>query len=125
MTHLPFPTNENVAAKEPKPWSTAKPCEPLPIAIEFVFCDGRSRSFAVCDIREWYRRDAGYIQLSIFGFEKYRVTIEGRHLDELYSLLQRGRVKALRELGSRTFDLAEESPSIDTIKVEALTGPPN
>lgn len=66
---------------------------------------------------------AGFIQLSIFGMEKFRVTIEGRNLDELYGLLMLNRVKSMNELGERTFDRPEIELAINKISIEVLTGP--
>lgn len=131
MTHMPFPSNENLAAAQPKhardktktPWKRAGPGEPPPVMLQFVFHDGRVKSYACSDIREMQKRDAGHVELSIYGMEKYRVTIEGRHLGELFDLLQMGRIKSMTELGSRTFEYPEDRPAIDKITIEGLTGP--
>lgn len=131
MNHMPFPSNENVAAPRSiqstvnakAPWKKAGPGEPPSLMLQFVFEDGRVKSYACSDIREMQKRDAGHIQLSIYGMEKYRITIEGRHLSELFDLLQMGRVKSMTEFGPRTFDHPEESPAIDRITIESLTGP--
>ncbi|WP_153558153.1 hypothetical protein [Roseimaritima sediminicola] len=91
--------------------------------LQLMFYDGRVVSYAFSDIREMQKRDAGHIELSIYGMEKYRLTIKGRHLNELFDLLQLGRIRSMTELGPRTFDHPEDSPAIDTITIETLTGP--
>ena len=69
------------------------------------------------------KRDAGHLELLIYGMEKYRLTIRGRHLGELFDLLQIGRIRSVIELGPRTFDHPEDSPAVDSISIEPLTGP--
>tara|TARA_R110002073_G_scaffold8027_19_gene44881 strand:+ start:18210 stop:18611 length:402 start_codon:yes stop_codon:yes gene_type:complete len=131
MKNMPFPSNENAAtpltikSRTPlkTPWKKVGPGEPPPMMLQFITHDGRVKSFACSDIREMQKRDAGHVELSIYGMEKYRVAIEGRHLGELFDLLQMGRIKSMTELGPRTFDHPEESPAIDKITVETLTGP--
>ncbi len=90
---------------------------------QLQFCDGRVISYAYCDLRETRLRDAGYLQLCLLGMEKYHITIEGRNLTDLANLIGTGKIKTLIELGPRTFERPESSPSIDKITVEALTGP--
>ncbi len=87
------------------------------------FCSGRIVSYAYSDLREIRFRDAGFLQLCLYGMEKYHITIEGRNLTELANLIGSGKIKSFVELGSRTFERAEESPSIDKITIETLTGP--
>jgi hypothetical protein len=131
MAHMPFPSNENTTIApslqpggQKSPWKRSSPGEPPPLMLQFVFYDGRVISYACADIREMRKRDAGHIELSIYGMEKYRVSIQGRNLNELFELLQIGRIKSMTELGPRNFELPEESPSIDQINIESLTGPP-
>lgn len=131
MPSLPFPSNQNVSlppriksAKENSaPWKLVGPGDPTPLTLQLQFKDGRVFSYAVSDIREMQKRDPGHLQIFVYGMEKYRITIEGRHLDELFNLLQLGRVRSLTEMGPRTFDRSENAPSIDKISVESLTGP--
>ncbi len=105
------------------PWSRIKPTEPPPIMFQVQFCDGRVVSYAYCDLRETRLRDAGYLQLCLLGMEKYHINITGRNLTELANLIGAGKLKSFRELGPRTFELPESSPSIDKITIETLTGP--
>jgi hypothetical protein len=130
MSRLPFPSNENSlssttpgqATGEPA-WQRCHPNEGPPIMFQVQFYDGRIVSYAYSDLRETRLRDAGYLQLCIYGMEKYHVTVVGRHLTELANLIGLGRVKSLRERGPRTFAYSEASPSIDKITIETLTGP--
>lgn len=129
MTHMPFPSNQNALPKltEPRsldaPWKRAAPTEPPPLMFQVRFHDGRVTSYAYADLRETRLRDAGCLQLCLLGMEKYHLTIEGRHLTELNTLIGAGKIKSLDELGPRTFDRPESAPSIDSITVETLTGP--
>lgn len=129
MKHMPFPSNQNPHPKMgtqkslDAPWKRAAPTEPPPIMFQVRFRDGRVVSYAYADLRETRLRDAGYLQLCLLGMEKYHLTIEGRNLTELNTLIGAGKIKSLDELGPRTFDRPESAPSIDTITVETLTGP--
>jgi hypothetical protein len=129
MKNLPFPCNENLRApsgettsSEP-PWKRMQAHEGPPIMFQVEFCDGQILSYAYSDLRETRLRDAGYLQLSIYGMEKYRLTIEGRNLTELANLIGMGKIKSFVELGPRSFQRPEEDPSIDKIIIETLTGP--
>ena len=130
MASLPFPSNENslgriatAKATTDLPWKRVNPNEPPPIMFQVQFCDGRVISFAYCDLRETRLRDAGFLQLCLLGMEKYHINITGRNLADLAKLIVAGKIKSIVELGPRTFDRPEESPSIDTITIETLTGP--
>ncbi len=131
MANLPFPSNENSQAVPSlvgegllnAPWKRALPTEPPPMMFQVQFKNGRVVSYAYADLRETRLRDAGFLQLCILGMEKYHLTIEGRNLTELANLIGSGKIKSLEELGSRTFDRPESSPSIDSIRIETLSGP--
>lgn len=132
MSRLPFPSNPNHSQPQPgrsverareAPWKRAGPTEPPPMMLQVRFLDGSVTSYAYADLRETRLRDAGCLTLCILGMEKYLVTIEGRHLTELATLIGMGKIKSLEELGPRTFDRPEEAPSIDAITIETLTGP--
>ena len=131
MSSLPFPSNENVSVPpavrsvktEDAPWKVVGPGEPVPLTLQLAFSDGRIISFAISDIRETHKRDSGHVEIFVYGMEKYRITIEGRHLDELFSVLQLGRIRIIVETGHRTFDHPEGAPAIEKIGVESLTGP--
>jgi hypothetical protein len=130
MDSLPFPSNENsrlgasaTRTAERIPWKRVHPNEQPPLMFQVQFYDGRVISFAYCDLRETRLRDAGFLQLCLLGMEKYHIDVVGRNLTELANLIGAGRIKSLTELGPRTFEIAESSPSIDKITVETLTGP--
>ena len=126
MSQLPFPSNNNVAtslrpAKPSKdPWTRCKPGEPPDMMFQVRFYDGRIISYAYADLREIRLQDAGCITLCIFGFEKYEITVEGRHLGDLAALLGSAAIKSLTEFGPRSFERSEELPCIDKIAVTTL-----
>lgn len=129
MSNLPFPSNENRAnASRPfgstskTPWQKITPTEGSPLMFQVRYCHGGATSYAYCDLREIRLRDAGFLQLGLLGMEKLLISITGRNLSELAELIAAGKIKSLTELGPRTFDRPETSPSIDKITVETLTG---
>lgn len=127
-SNLPFPSNENrqpaaaIAANSQAPWKRAAPTEPAPLMFQVRFCHGAATSYAYCDLREIRLRDAGFLQLGLLGMEKLLITIAGRNLTELAELIAAGKLKSFTELGPRTFDRPESSPSIDKVTIETLTG---
>lgn len=128
-SNLPFPSNENhqhadsaIATNSQAPWKRVAPTEPAPLMFQVCFCDGCATSYAYCDLREIRLRDAGFLQLGLLGMEKLVITIAGRNLTELAELIAAGKLKSCTELGPRTFDRPETSPSIDKITIETLTG---
>lgn len=130
MAGLPFPSNENafgpnlVGSKgDEVPWTRTKANEPPPVMFRIRFCDGRVIGFAYSDLRETRLLHAGHLTLCVYGMEKYHLVIEGRRLADLAELISAGKIKSLTELGPRTFDRAEEAPSIDRITLETMTGP--
>ncbi|QDS99330.1 hypothetical protein [Adhaeretor mobilis] len=129
MGSLPFPSNENqkltdaaIQSTSKAPWKRISPTEPSPLMFQVRFCHGAETSYAYCDLREIRLRDAGFLQLGLLGMEKMLISITGRNLSELAELIASGKLKSLTELGPRTFDRPETSPSIDKITVETLTG---
>lgn len=131
MARLPFPSNQNLhamaasnnGARQATPWKKLNAGEPPPMTLQLIFGDGHVISYAWSDIREMHKRDQGHLMIYVYGMEKYRITVEGRHLNDLFDLLQNARVRSLTEMGPRTFDHPEEAPSIEKISVESLTGP--
>lgn len=128
MTHMPFPSNENwhghavqpVAKTEERPWQKLNAGEPMPMMFQVCFHDGRSVYYTYSDLREIRVRDAGFVKLLVFGVEKYEVSIAGRHLGELVTLMGMGRIKSLTENAERSFSLDDELPAIDRITVEVV-----
>ncbi|QDU80732.1 hypothetical protein Pla110_24650 [Polystyrenella longa] len=130
MSNLPFPSNENslqsghrLKSATELPWKRSHPNDPPLMMFQVHFFDGRVTSYAYSDLREVRLRDAGHLQLCLFGMEKYHVTIEGRNMIELAELIGAGKMKSLMEMGPRTFERAEQSPSIDKVTIETLSGP--
>ncbi len=131
MQSMPFPSNaqdaslpsmRDVSPRPTQPWQWAAPSEDPPIMFKFEMSGGTEVSYCYSDLRETRLINPGYLQLCIYGFEKYLITIEGRKLEELASLLSKGRIKSIRELGERTFDRPESEPAIDRVSVDQLTG---
>jgi len=133
MPHLPFPSNENAldSAKQAlaestsnskPPWKQIKPNEQPPNMFQVHRNNGNIISYSYCDLRETRLLSAGYLQLLVYGMEKYLITIEGRHLNELATLIGMCRIRSLEELGQRTFVRPETCPAIDKISIEELTG---
>ena len=130
MKTMPFPsTTDSILPKSlandsaKLPWTRINMSDPPLIMFQIQFANGNIVSYAYCDLRETRLLNAGYLQLGVYGMEKYLITIEGRHLTELASLIGMAKIKTLTETGQRTFDQPESSPSIDKVTVEALTGP--
>jgi hypothetical protein len=130
MKRMPFPSRpEAMSAKSSAndsaqlPWKRCHANDPLPLMFQIQRANGNLVSYAYCDLRETRLLNNGYLQLLVFGFEKYCITIEGRQLAELASLIGMARIKSMVELGPRNFDLPESSPAIDRITIEELTGP--
>ncbi|QDS99244.1 hypothetical protein [Adhaeretor mobilis] len=128
-SNLPFPSNENrqhtaaaLASTTQAPWKRTSPTEPAPLMFQVCFCHGAATSYAYCDLREIRLRDAGFLQLGLLGMEKLLISIVGRNLSELADLIATGKLKSFTELGPRTFDRPETSPSIDKVTIETLTG---
>ena len=129
MKSMPFPKqSEPIIAKSSAndsvklPWTRANHHEQLPLMLQIERSNGNVLRYAYCDIREIRLLNSGYLQLLIFGMEKYCITIEGRHLDELADQLGNAKIKSMVEYGPRTFHEPETSPAIDKITIEELTG---
>ena len=82
------------------------------------FRDGRISSFAYSDIREIQSCDAGQITLAIFAMSRMLVTIKGRYLRDLLSLLGSGLVRWIEEGDTRDLDRPEAAPHITSIQIE-------
>ncbi len=130
MDRMPFPSNDkaplaavSLAETDDMPWQKLNPAEMMPMMFSLQFCNGSIVSFAYSDLREFRVRDSGHVILSLFGMEKYRVTIEGRNLGELAHLLGLGRIRWAAERDPRAAQQPESEASISQIAVEALTGP--
>lgn len=131
MKRMPFPSNSESALRNKSlandsvqlPWKRTSPSDPPLIMFQIERSNGNVISYAYCDLRETRLLSPGYLQLLVFGMEKYQITIEGRHLTELASLIGMNKIKEMSETGARTFEYPESSPAIDRITIEELTGP--
>ena len=126
MNQLPWPSNDPGRESDitpVKPWQKLTPGEIPPMMFQIRFRSGTIISYAYSDLRETRLRDSGFLQLSLFGMEKYQITIEGRHLDELATHIGLGKVRWLAESDDRDYRIPEASPAIEEITIEALTGP--
>ncbi|MEZ6063745.1 MAG: hypothetical protein R3C19_25635 [Planctomycetaceae bacterium] len=104
-------------------WQKLNPGEPVPMMFQLRLLDGRIISFAYADLREIRTRDAGFIELGLYGMDRYRVGITGRNLTELTTLLSLGRIRRLEESDPRDLTRSENSPTIDSITIETLPPP--
>jgi len=104
-----------------KPWKSVRGNEGPLIMLSFQLVNGSEISYAYSDLRETRLVDAGTLHLCLWGFEKYVITITGRHLKELADEIGRGRVKTIREMGLRTFDHPEKLPAVEKIQITEVT----
>ncbi|QDT07451.1 hypothetical protein K227x_58780 [Rubripirellula lacrimiformis] len=102
------------------PWLQVRNGELPPMMFQLRFRDGRIMSFAYSDIREIQSRDAGQITLGIFAMSRVLVTIRGRHLRDLMTLLGTGRIRWLEEDDTRDVGRPETLPLILSIEIEAF-----
>jgi len=102
------------------PWLAVRHGEQPPIMLQLRFRVGSFRSFAYSDLREIYFRDAGHVELGVFGMSPKIITLAGRNLRELAEYLGSGLVYWIEESDPRTLDVPEASPWIDEIRIEEL-----
>ena len=81
---------------------------------------GEVVSFPYSDLREIRLCDAGLIQLAVMGIAHYRITITGRLLRELATLLGLGRVRSLHVANPRDVTRPEEMPTIESVVIEVV-----
>lgn len=101
-----------------RPWHTIQSAEMPPLMLQLRFRNGQMVSYAYGDLREIRYRDAGYLQLGIYGLSRVLVTIEGRHLRELAEALGCGLVRWLAE--GDDLDRPEAAPAITSIVIEPI-----
>ena len=102
------------------PWTRVRNGELPPMMFQLRFRDGQIISFAYSDVREIASRDAGQITVSILGMRRVMVTILGRHLRDLMSLMGTALVRWIEEGDLRDVDRCEKLPQITSIKIEPL-----
>ncbi|WP_430451103.1 hypothetical protein [Rhodopirellula europaea] len=117
-------SNQNGGDGIAPPWEPIRPSEVMPFMFRIQLAIGRMTAYAYSDLRTVDCPSPGEVVLSLYALEKIRITISGRHLVELAELLSSGRVRTLRQSTSQDlFHIAEESPAIESIVSETLTGP--
>ncbi|MEO8166227.1 MAG: hypothetical protein ABI619_12610 [Betaproteobacteria bacterium] len=118
---LPQPSNQNVSEPTDLPWELVRASDPMPFMFEVTWSMGRSTSYAYSDLRIVDSISPSELWLNLYSMEKIRISITGRNLAELAGLLSRGRVlRIIQTEPGNWFDLAEESPAIETICVESF-----
>lgn len=103
-----------------QPWLKVRNGEMPPMMFQLRLRDGQITSFAFSDIRQVHSRDAGHIQLALLAMGRMLVTIEGRQLRDLASLLGMGMVRWIEESDLRNVDRPESQPEIVSITIESM-----
>lgn len=117
---------ETVPASKPEPvdnddpWSVVHQTALPPMMLDFCFGNGRILSHPYGSLDFVDLRDAGHLQLGFMGLIPTLVTIQGRHLKELRSLIVYGRVRAISEDRDRADERPDDEPAIIKIEVEKL-----
>ena len=117
------PDSRPSAAEVSPPWLIMRNGELPPMMFQLRMAQGEQLSFAYSDLREVRFRDAGFLQLGVYGMSRLLITIEGRHLRELADALGCGLVRWLQVADERELDRPESSPCIDAISIEAFPNP--
>ncbi|WP_430450705.1 hypothetical protein [Rhodopirellula europaea] len=102
-----------------QPWLKVRNGEMPPMMFQLRMRDGQITSFAFSDIRQVHSRDAGHIRLSLLAMGRMVVTIQGRHLRDLASLIGIGMVRWIEESDLRDVDRPETHPEIVSISIES------
>ncbi|MEP3480567.1 MAG: hypothetical protein ABJZ55_15060 [Fuerstiella sp.] len=101
-------------------WQTLDASRGMAMMFQLHLRTGEIISFPYSDLREVRRRDAGFIQLALMGVEQYRISITGRLLDDLTTLLCFGRVVSMHVADPRDVSRPEEAPTIEAIEIEVI-----
>jgi hypothetical protein len=91
-------------------WSSTKP----EFAVSFEWPDGLKRSFRYTHLESDMTLRGDTLTMRFSGLRSFLVTIEGRNLARLYYLLQRDRMRAVRQ-AVRDFDAQDGEPFIKAI----------
>ena len=102
------------------PWQRIKNGELPPMMFQLRFQNGDLKSYAYSDLREIHCNGSGKIELFVYSIEKQVITLEGRNLGELASLLGRAKICAIAETDPRDVDRPENAPTIDRVLVEIV-----
>ncbi|APZ95860.1 hypothetical protein [Fuerstiella marisgermanici] len=93
----------------------------MPMMFQLHLRSGEVIFFPYSDLREVRLRDAGFIQLALLGVAQYRVSISGRLLKELATVLGLGRVRSMHVADPRDISRPEDMPTIEAIDIEVVT----
>ncbi len=102
------------------PYSRVRSGELPPMMFQLRLCNGQSISFAYSDVREIRSRDSGHLQIALIAMTRTLITIEGRHLRELATLMGTAMVRWIEERDERAKERPEESPEIVAIRIESF-----
>ena len=92
----------------------------MPMMFQMHLRSGEVIAFPYSDLREVRLRDAGFVQLALLGVAHYRVSISGRLLNDLATLLGLGRVRSMHVADPRDVSRPEKLPTIETIDIEVV-----
>ena len=112
--------NEPAYSSDDIAYMRTHPGELPPMMLQFRLADGRWTSFSYSDIREIVCRDAGHIQLTVSAMSPLTITIEGRNLRELASMLGIGAVRWVRERDPRSVAKPDEDSEVVLIVIEPV-----
>lgn len=101
-------------------WQVLDASASMAMMFQLHLRSGEVISFPYSDLREVRLRDAGFIQLALLGVAHYRVSISGRLLKELATLLGLGRVCSLHVADPRDVSRPEDLPTIESIDIEVV-----
>ena len=131
MNSMPFPSYDDghlsshlkTEDTDKMPWKKLHANEITPLTFEVRHRSGEITTFPYSDFRGTRLLNAGYLIVNIYSMEKYHVIVEGRNLAELARHLSLGRIQWFGETPNIGYELPETDPHIETITIEALTGP--
>lgn len=103
-----------------RPYANIQGGEMPPMMLQLRLHDGRWISFAYGDVREIICRDAGHLTMSIYASARTLITIEGRHLRELSTLLGMASVRWIQEADPRSPPRDESESEITRVSVELI-----
>lgn len=104
---------------ESDPFARSMPGELPPMMFQLRLSDGRWLSYAYHDVREIECRDSGHLRMTLATSPKTSITIEGRNLRDLATLLSLASVRWIREADPRAVSRPEEQAEVIRITIES------
>ncbi|WP_436717748.1 hypothetical protein U8335_13775 [Roseiconus lacunae] len=101
------------------PFARSMPSELPPMMFQLRLGDGRWLSYAYHDVREIECRDAGHLRMTLATSPKTSITIEGRNLRDLATLLSLASVRWIREADPRAVSRPEDQSEVIRITIES------